>query len=44
MVEYGLIVAVIGLVVGAAAGSLGHDISTIFGTFGRALGRVPLPG
>jgi Flp pilus assembly pilin Flp len=43
MVEYGLIVTVSGLVVGAAAGALGH-ISTIFGNFGRALARAPLPG
>ena len=38
--EHGLVVAVIGLVVGAA-GALAHDVSTISA---EPLRRVPLPG
>ena len=44
MVEYGLVVAVIALVVGAGAGALGRDVSTIFAGIGAALLAIPLPG
>jgi pilus assembly protein Flp/PilA len=44
MVEYGLLVGLIGLVVAAGATILGQDVSTMFKAIGTYLAGLPIPG